>query len=156
MWLPVYNLTGRWRWAGGGLPGEKCRTGSTNRRRPYQSPTQLFDAVYNTVHTTIRKTELAFERGFYLIWERIVHTLDGPTQINETSHKCSGCKGQTPPRGGLSRGGFGEDSRSRWEGSPSDTMTLIGVCRDAFRLIHTEPGAQPEELKPALDEVEIL
>jgi hypothetical protein len=35
-------------------------------------------------------------------------------------------------------------------------MTLIGACRDALRVIRTEPGAQPEELKPALDEVEIL
>ncbi len=35
-------------------------------------------------------------------------------------------------------------------------MTLIGACRDAFRVIRTEPGTQPEELKPALDEVELL
>jgi len=46
--------------------------------------------------------------------------------------------------------------RSRSEGAPGDTMTLIGACRDALRVIRTEPGAQPEELKPALDEVEIL
>ena len=35
-------------------------------------------------------------------------------------------------------------------------MTLISACRDALREIRTEPDAKPEELKPALDEVEIL
>lgn len=35
-------------------------------------------------------------------------------------------------------------------------MTLIGACRDTLRVLRAEPGAQPEELKPALDEVEIL
>jgi transposase-like protein len=118
--------------------------------------TQLFDAVYDTVHTTIREIEAAFERGFYLVWERIQHTIDGPTQIDETSQKCSGYKGQTPPRDGLSRGGSGEGGRSRWEGAPGDTMTIIGACRDTLRVLRAEPGAQPEELKPALDEVEIL
>jgi hypothetical protein len=39
--------------------------------------------------------------------------------------------------------------------TPGDTMTLIGACRDVLRVIRAEPGAQPEELKPALDEVEI-
>jgi len=118
--------------------------------------TQLFDAVYDTVHTTIREIEAAFERGFYLVWERIKHTIDGPTQIDETGHKCSGYKGQTPPRDGLSRGRSGEGGRSRWEGAPGDTMTIIGACRDTLRVLRAEPGAQPEELKPALDEVEIL
>jgi len=117
---------------------------------------QLFDAVYDTVHTTIREGEAAFERGFSLVWQRIQHTVGGPTQIDETGHKCSGYKGQMPPRDGLSRGGPGEPGRSRWEGAPGDTMTLIGACRDVLRVIRAEPGAQPEELKPALDEVEIL
>ena len=117
---------------------------------------QLFDAVYDTVHTTIREIEAAFERGFYLVWERIQHTIDGPTQIDETGQKCSGYKGQTPPRDGLSRGGSGDRGRSRWEGAPGDTMTLIGACRDTLRVLRAEPGGQPEELKPALDEVEIL
>ena len=117
---------------------------------------QLFDAVYDTVHTTIREGEAAFERGFSLVWQRIQHTVGGPTQIDETGHKCSGYKGQMPPRDGLSRGGPGERGRSRWEGAPGDTMTLIGACRDVLRVIRAEPGAQPEELKPALDEVEIL
>ena len=117
---------------------------------------QLFDAVYDTVHTTIREIEAALESGFYLVWERIQHTIDGPTQIDETGQKCSGYKGQTPPRDGLSHGGSGEGGRSRWEGVPGDTMTLTGACRDTLRVLRAEPGAKPEELKPALDEVEIL
>jgi transposase-like protein len=117
---------------------------------------QLFDPVYNTIHTTLREGEAAFERGFPLVWERIQRSIDGPTQIDETGHKCSGYKGQTPPRDGLSRGGSGDRGRSRWEGAPGDTMTIIGASRDALRVIRAERGAQPEELKPALDEVEIL
>jgi hypothetical protein len=35
-------------------------------------------------------------------------------------------------------------------------MTLIGGYRDVFRVIRVEPGTQPDKLKPALDEVEIL
>ena len=117
---------------------------------------QLFEAVYDTIHTTIREGEAALEGGLSLVWKRIQHTLDGPTQIDETGQKYSRFKGQTPPRDGLSRGGSGERGRARWEGAPSDTMTLIGACRDALRVIRAERGAQPEELKPALDEVEIL
>jgi hypothetical protein len=112
--------------------------------------------VYDTIHSTIREVEAAFERGFYLVWERIQHTIDGPTQIDETRLKCSGYKRQTPPLDGLSRGGSGEPGRSRWEGAPGDKMTIIGACRDMLRVICAEPGAQPEELKPVLDEVEIL
>lgn len=44
--------------------------------------TQLFDAVYNTVHTTIQELEAAFEYGSYLVWERI-HTIDGPTRMTK-------------------------------------------------------------------------
>ena len=54
---------------------------------------QLFDAVYDTVYPTIREIEAAFERDFYLVWQRIQHTIDGPTQIDETGQKCSGYKG---------------------------------------------------------------
>jgi hypothetical protein len=61
-----------------------------------------------------------------------------------------------PPRDGLFRGGSGEGGRSRWEGAPGDIMTIIGACRDTLRVLRAEPGAQPEELKPAPDEVEIL
>lgn len=118
--------------------------------------TQLFEAVYDTIHTTIREVEAALESSFYLVWERIQHTIEGPTQIDETGQKCSGYKGQTPPRDSLSRGGSGEPGRSRWDGTPGDTMTLIGACRDVLRVIRAEPGAQPDELRPAADEVEIL
>lgn len=71
--------------------------------------TQFFDAVYDTVHTTIREVEAVFERGFYLVWERIQYAIDGPTQVDETGHKCSPYKSQTPPRDRLSRGGPIED-----------------------------------------------
>jgi len=117
---------------------------------------QLFEAVYDTVHTTIREVEAAFERGFHLVWSRIQNAVDGPTQIDETGQKCSGFKGQTPPRDGLARGGSGQPGRSRWEGAPGDTMTLVGASRDALRVIRAERGAQPDELKQTLDEVEIL
>jgi len=117
---------------------------------------QLFEAVYDTVHTTIREVEAAFERGFHLVWARIQDAIGGPTQIDETGQKCSGFKGQTPPRDGLSRGGSGDPGRSRWEGAPGDTMTLVGACRETLRVIRAERGAQPEELKQTLDEVEIL
>lgn len=35
-------------------------------------------------------------------------------------------------------------------------MTLIGACRNVLRVLRTEPGTQPEELKPAVDEIKIL
>ena len=35
-------------------------------------------------------------------------------------------------------------------------MTLIWTCRDVLLVVRTEPGTQLEELKPALDEVEIF
>ena len=54
------------------------------------------------------------------------------------------------------RGGTPNRGRPRWEGAPGDTMTIIGACRDTLRVLRAERGAQPEELKPALDEVEIL
>jgi hypothetical protein len=60
--------------------------------------TRLFDAVYDTIHTTIREVEAALKGGFYPIWEGIQHSIDGPTQIDETGHKCSSYKGQMPPR----------------------------------------------------------
>jgi len=105
---------------------------------------QLFETVYETVHTTIREIEAAFERGFYLVWERVQHTSDGPTQIDETGHKSSGYKRQTPPRESPSRGGSGESGRSRWNGAPGDTMTLIRACRGTLHVLRAEPGAKPE------------
>ncbi len=70
-----------------------------------------------------------------LVWERIQHTVEGPTQhtverptqIDETGSKCSGYKGQSPPRDGLSRGGSGNPGRSRWEGASSDKLTESSV-----------------------------
>ena len=76
---------------------------------------QLFDPVYNIIHTTLREGEGAFERG-----------------------------------------GSGDRGRSRWEGPSGDTLRIIGASRGALRVIRAKRGAQPEELKPALDEVEIL
>lgn len=43
---------------------------------------QLFEAVYDTVHTTIRAGEAALEGGFSRVWERIPHTIDGLTLID--------------------------------------------------------------------------
>ena len=117
---------------------------------------QLFETVYDTVHTTIREVEAAFERGFHLVWTEFQEDADSPTQIDETGRKCSGYKGQSPPRDGLSRGGSGEPGRSRWEGAPGDTMTLVGACRDTLRVLRAEDGAKPDELRQTLDEVEIL
>ncbi len=54
---------------------------------------QLFEAVYDTVHTTIREVEAAFGSGFHLIWSELHEDGDSPTQINETGQKCSGFKG---------------------------------------------------------------
>jgi transposase-like protein len=117
---------------------------------------QLFDPCYETIHARLREGEAAFERGFPLVWERIQHTLDGPTQIDETETKCSGYKGQSPPRDGLSRAGSGEPGRSRWEGAPGDKLTLVAASRDVLRVIRAERGAESDELKPAIDEVEIF
>ena len=61
-----------------------------------------------------------------------------------------------PPRDGLSRGGLGGLGRSRWEGAPGDTLTLVGACRDTLRVIRAERGAKSDELRQTLDEVEIL
>jgi transposase-like protein len=44
----------------------------------------LLDHAYNTVYNGIRRMEAAFERGFPTVWERIGHTIDGPTQVDET------------------------------------------------------------------------
>jgi len=45
--------------------------------------TQLFDAVYDTIHTTIQEIEAAFERGFYLVWERIQHTIAAQPRLTK-------------------------------------------------------------------------
>ena len=74
---------------------------------------QLLEAVYDTVHTTICEAEAAFECGFHLVRTEIQGDGDSPTQIDETGQKCSGFKGQTPPRERLSWGGEGNRGRSR-------------------------------------------
>ena len=35
-------------------------------------------------------------------------------------------------------------------------MELVGACRDTLRVVLAERGAKPDELREALDEVEIL
>ena len=117
---------------------------------------QLFESCYDTIHTQLREGEAAFERGFPLVWERIQHTVEGVTQIDETGAKCSGYKGQSPPRDSLSRGGSGDPGRSRWEGAPGDKLTLVAACRDVLRVIRAEHGSKAEDLRSALDETEIL
>jgi hypothetical protein len=114
---------------------------------------QLFDPCYDTVHAQLREGEAAFERGFPLVWERIQHIVEGPTQIDETGSKCSGYKGQSPPRDGLSRGGSGDPGRSRWEGAPGDKLTLVAACRDVLRVVSAEEGsAYDENLGPVIEE----
>ena len=117
---------------------------------------QLFGPCYDTVHTQLREGEAAFECGFPLVWKRIQHTVEGATQIDETGAKCSGYKGQPPPRERPSRGGSGDPGRSRWEGAPGDKLTLVAACRDVLRVIRTEHSSKAEDLRPALDETEIL
>lgn len=117
---------------------------------------QLFDPCYDMVHTQLREWEAAFKGGFSLVWEHIQHTVEGATQIDETGSKCSGYKGQSPPRDGLSRGGSGDPDRSRWEGAPGDKLTLVAACRDVLRVIRAEHGSKAEDLRSALDETEIL
>lgn len=74
---------------------------------------QLFETVYDTGHSTIREVEAVLEGGFYLVWEHLQHTIDGPTQIDKTGQKCYGFKAQTPPWDGLSRGDSNEPGQSR-------------------------------------------
>jgi len=35
-------------------------------------------------------------------------------------------------------------------------MELVGACRDTLRVVRAERGAKPDEVREALDEVEIL
>jgi hypothetical protein len=53
---------------------------------------QLFEAVYDTVRTTIREVEAAFEGGFHLVWTQLQEGGDSPTQTDKTGQKCSGFK----------------------------------------------------------------
>ena len=114
----------------------------------------LLDHAYNTVYNGIRRMEAAFERGFPTVWERTAHTIDGPTQVDETQQVCSDFKGHDPPREGLSRGGSPEGGRTRWAGEQGDEMTLVAACRDVLRVVSAEEGsAYAENLGPVIDEV---
>lgn len=113
----------------------------------------LLDRTYKTVFEAIKDVEAAFLRGFPTVWDRIAHTIAGPTQIDETGVKCSGYKGQSPPREGLSRAGSGSPGRSRWKGEQGDDMTLVAACRDVLRVISAEEGsAFDENLGPVIEE----
>ncbi len=35
-------------------------------------------------------------------------------------------------------------------------MTLVGACRDVLRVVRAEDGTEADELKPAIDEIEVL
>jgi len=117
----------------------------------------LLGRAYNTIHSAIRDVEAAFQRGFPVVWDRIDHTLDGPTQVDETQQVCSGYKGRDPPRDGLSRGGSPEGGRTRWSGEQGDEMTLVAACRDVLRVVSAEEGTRfDDELKPVIEEAEDL
>jgi hypothetical protein len=114
----------------------------------------LLNHAYNTIHNGIRRMEAAFERGFPTVWERISHTIDGPTQVDETQQVCSGFKGQDSPREGLSRGGSPDGGRTRWSGEQGDELTLVAACRDVLRVVSTEEGSKYDEnLGTVIEEV---
>ena len=52
----------------------------------------LLDRAYKTVFKAINDVETAFARGFPAVWERVGHTITGPTQVDETQQVCSGFK----------------------------------------------------------------
>ncbi|MGN8216775.1 IS1595 family transposase [Halococcus morrhuae DSM 1307] len=113
----------------------------------------LLDRAYKTVFEAISDVETAFTRGFSTVWERIGHTIAGPTQVDETQRVCSGYKGQNPPRDGLSRGGSPGPGRARWTGERGDEMTLVAACRDVLRVISAEEGSKYDEnLGPVIEE----
>jgi len=113
----------------------------------------LLDRTYKTVFEAISDVETAFARGFPTVWERIGHTIAGPTQVDETQRVCSGFKGQNPPRDGLSRGGSPGPGRARWTGEQGDEMTLVAACRDVLRVISAEEGSKYDEnLGPVIEE----
>lgn len=114
----------------------------------------LLDHAYNTVYEGIRRMEAALDRGFPTVWDRISHTIDDPTQVDETQQVCSGNKGQDPPREGLSRGGSSEGGRTRWSGKQGDELTFVAACRDVLRVVSAEEGSKYEEnLGPVIEEV---
>jgi ribosomal protein S27AE len=85
----------------------------------------LLEPTYKTLFDAIKDMEAAFARGFSTVWERIDQTVAGPTQVDETQQRCSGFKGQNPPRDGLSRGGSPVGGRTRWTGEQGEELTLV-------------------------------
>jgi len=125
---------------------------SINQIAPLLSPR------YKTLFEQIKDAETAFQRGFPTVWEHLPQTVEGSTQIDEAQQKCSGYKGQDPPRRGLNRAGSNsKPGRSRWNGDPGDDLTLIGACRDVLRVVSVEEGVDyDEELGPVLEEAQDL
>jgi hypothetical protein len=105
----------------------------------------LLDHAYNTVYNGIRRMEAALERGFPAVWERIGHTIDGATQVDETQQVCSGFKGRNPPLDSPSRGGSPKAGRTRWSGKQGDEMTVVAACRDVLRVVSPEEGSKCDE-----------
>ena len=62
----------------------------------------LFEAVYDMIHTTIREAEAAFERSFYLVRERIQHTIDGQPKSTKSATNAPGSKARRRCRTGSS------------------------------------------------------
>ena len=113
----------------------------------------LLDRTYKTVFEAIDDVEAAFARGFPTVWDRVDHTIVGPTQVDETQQVCSGFKSQDPPRDGLSRGGSPEGGRTRWSGEQGDEVTPVAACRDVLRVVSAEEGsAYDENLGPVIEE----
>ena len=58
----------------------------------------LLEPTYKTLFEVIKDMEAAFDRSFLTVWNRVEHTIAGPTQVDEIQQVCSGFKGQDPPR----------------------------------------------------------
>jgi len=58
--------------------------------------------------------------------------------------------GQSVPRRVRSMG------RIRLVRTPSNKVTFVAVCRDVLFVVHAECGTEIKELKPAIDEIEML
>ena len=46
--------------------------------------------------------------------------------------------------------------RIRLVRTPSNKVTFVAVCRDVLFVVHAECGTEIKELKPAIDEIEML
>ena len=54
--------------------------------------TGLLSPSYTTLNNQIREVETAYRRGVPTVWERIYHTIDGPTQVDEIQQVYAGFK----------------------------------------------------------------